>query len=488
MKTNNTLDYDNLPNFKFFYEISKIPRKSFHEEEIADFIERFAIDNNLWYRRDALGNIIIKKPATYGKEDSEPIILQAHLDMVCEKIADSDHDFSKDPIDIYIEDGWMKAVGTTLGADDGAGVANILGILSETDIMHPPLECVFTVQEEDGMGGAKNLDFSLLTAKRMIGLDGIKEGTTIFSASGVIGGKIVKKLDKVENTNVYNNTFEIIVTGLTSGHGALNIGNGQANAIKLSGRLLYHLNKKFGIRLCSINGGTLVHVIPRECRTVFKTDKSIDENEIIKMANNISAEIKNEYAGTDPEINIICRKTEIQEDEKEIAASCSNEIINLLYLIPCGVSSRNHEHLDRVEGSWNLSTARTYDDKVVFDEICRANAPANVKELASLVTAYTDAFNAVYEERFNYCGYRVSENSPLTQIWADVYRKHTGKELERMYIHSALDAGTIYEGLNKIDIIVVMPTVMDVHTPKERMDVDSFARTYQYLKDILANA
>lgn len=482
-----TLDrYKDQLNFQYFDDVSKIPRMSFHEERMADYLERFSKDHGLWYHRDQIGNVIIKKPGANGKEHAEPIILQAHMDMVCEKEPGFSHDFLTDPIDVFIEDGWMKARGTTLGADDGAGVANILGILSEPGLTHPPLECVFTVQEENGMGGAKSLDFSLLNSRRMIGLDGIEEGTTINSASAVYGGQIKKNI--VIDTAEHDTTvFALTVEGLTSGHGALNIGNEQANAIKVAARILYHLNQSFDIKLRDIQGGGLIHVIPRECSAIFETDSDTSAAEVFAAVEKLAGPIKAEYASTDPDMAVHCDivpvKTGISIEKK-----CSNEILGLLYLIPAGAAKRNPKHLERVEGSWNISIVRMADKKIVLDDICRANYPVTTGELKSIVHVYAKMFDAVYEETFRYPGYCVPEDSPLTKIWEEVYEKHSGEKLKKVYLHSALDAGTIYNGLNKIDLIVVAPTVLDVHTPRERMNVESFSRTYRYLKDILARA
>lgn len=474
--------YKKLLNFKYFDEIRKIPRMSFHEEAIADYLEMFAQDNGFWYHRDEIGNIIIKKPATKGKENSDPIILQAHIDMVCEKDPGCEHDFLKDPIDIYVEDGWIRARGTTLGADDGAGIANILALLSEAGLTHPPLECVFTVQEEEGMGGAKHLDFSLLESKRMIGLDGIEEGTTIFSASEVYGGQIKKRLVK-SSQDFKSNIFKLRVEGLSSGHGALKIGSEQANAIKVSARLLYHLNKKFGIRLCHISGGGLVHVIPRECTSIFEIDRSINAEVLLAFIKALKEQIKLEYSGTDPDMEISCNL--ISYDGFKIDKNCSDEIIDLIYLLPVGAAKRNADNLEHVEGSWNISIVRTENEEFLLTDICRANYPMTTEELRSLVWRYAEIFGATYEETFSYSGHYVSRDSPLTRIWERVYKERTGMPLKKTFMHSALDAGTIYKGLGEIDLIVVMPTVCDVHTPKERMNIDSFARTYQYLKDIL---
>ena len=246
-------------NFHYFYEISRIPRGSFHEERIADYIEQFARDRGLWCVRDSLHNLIVKKLGSPGREQEKPLMLQAHTDMVCAKEPWSEHDFTRDPIDIREEDGWMRANGTTLGADDGAGVANILALLDEPDLSHPPLECVFTVQEEDGMGGAKGLDMSGLESRRMIGLDGIQEGTTIYSASAVRGCKFWGEFPR--DGAPAGAMYRLRVSGLTSGHGALMIGAERANAIKVSARLLRQLARTCGIRLAGLQGGGLIQLM-----------------------------------------------------------------------------------------------------------------------------------------------------------------------------------------------------------------------------------
>ena len=201
-----------LRNLHYFREISAIPRKSFHEEKIADYLEAFARTHGLWHTRDQLHNVVFKKPGSAGREQEAPLMLQAHTDMVCAKEPWSRHDFLRDPIEIREKDGWMMANGTTLGADDGAGVANILGLLDEPALSHPPLECVFTVQEEDGMGGAKGLDMSALRSRRMIGLDGIQEGTTIYSASAVRGCKFQAKF--CQDAAPAENTYRLTVSGI----------------------------------------------------------------------------------------------------------------------------------------------------------------------------------------------------------------------------------------------------------------------------------
>lgn len=470
-------------NFRYFYEISRIPRGSFHEERIADYIEQFAKDHGLWYVRDGMHNLILQKPGSPGREQEPPLMLQAHTDMVCAKEPWSSHDFTRDPIDIREEDGWMRANGTTLGADNGAGVANILGLLDEPELSHPPLECVFTVQEEDGMGGAKGLDTSRLKSRRMIGLDGIQEGTTIYSASAVRGCRFQSRFpaDSAPAGPVYR----LRVSGLTSGHGALMIGAGRANAIQAAARLLREISRHGGLRLGEMLGGGLIHVIPRECEAVFTADASLAE--LRKAMEHPVRQLRLEHAETDPGMEITLEEAAAGR-RCWLSAADSARLLTFLYLLPVGAWRRTPGNPDQVEGSFNLSILRLEEGALACDLVCRSNYPVSIEELWQRATAYGEAFGLGWEMRMDYAGYHVPQDSPLIQLWAQVYRRDTGKELELVHMHSALDAGTLCERLDIRDMIVVMPTTLEVHTPRERMDIDSFCRTYAYLKEILARA
>ena len=472
-------------NFHYFYEISQIPRGSFHEERIADYIEQFAKDHGLWYVRDGMHNLILKKPGSPGREQEPPLMLQAHTDMVCAKEPWSDHDFTRDPIDIREEDGWMRANGTTLGADDGAGVANILGLLDEPELSHPPLECVFTVQEEDGMGGAKGLDMSHLESRRMIGLDGIQEGTTIYSASAVRGCRFQGTFPRDGAPAVQTRYFRLRVSGLTSGHGALMIGAERANAIKVSARLLRLLARREDFRLAELHGGGLIHVIPRECEAVFAAGGDLET--LRDVLEEPMRQIRLEYARTDPEMEITLEAAEAA-GAGCLSAEDSRRLLTFLYLLPVGAWRRTAEQLEQVEGSFNLSVIRLAAGELSCDLVCRSNYPVSMEELWQTAAAYGDAFGISYAASMDYAGYHVPQDSPLIRLWAQVYQQDTGKELGLVYMHSALDAGTICERLGIQDMIVVMPTTLEVHTPRERMNIDSFRRTYGYLKEILVQA
>ena len=469
-----------LRNLHYFREISAIPRKSFHEEKIADYLEAFARTHGLWHTRDQLHNVVFKKPGSAGREQEAPLMLQAHTDMVCAKEPWSRHDFLRDPIEIREKDGWMMANGTTLGADDGAGVANILGLLDEPALSHPPLECVFTVQEEDGMGGAKGLDMSALRSRRMIGLDGIQEGTTIYSASAVRGCKFQAKF--CQDAAPAENTYRLTVSGLTSGHGALMIGAERANAIKVAARLLWQLSRACGIRLSEIWGGGLIHVIPRECAAVFAATPDLEV--LREVLSGLMRQIHAEYAETDPGMEMVLERADAGETAWTTEAD-RRRLLDFLYLLPVGAQKRTAGKYEQVEGSFNLSILQFQNGTLDCDLVCRSNYPVSIEELWQTAQAYGEQFHVDGRMTMDYAGYHVPTDSPLIRLWDAVYRENTGQALGLTYMHSALDAGTICERLGISDMIVVMPTVLDVHTPQERMNVDSFCRTYEYLKQIL---
>ena len=467
------------PQFKFFYQISQIPRGSFNEKEVVDYIQRFAEERGLEYTRDELGNMIIRKPASPGREDEPALALQAHTDMVCNKVPGSKHDFTKDPIDIIEEDGWLTANGTTLGADDGAGVANILALLDDDTLSHPMLECILTVQEEDGMGGAKAIDLSSVTARRMIGLDGILEGSTIYSASAVRGCHFSTDMGEANGSDP---CYKLEVSGLTSGHGALLIGSERANAIKLTAEILRAISRVSDVKLVSVKGGGLIHVIPGSCESVFACAADFDTIE--KIVADKLAYLKVKYQDSDPGMHMIV--TPVNASGARVSsAEGSLRVIRFIELLPVGALKRDPDDLSLVSGSFNLSIIDMKDRRLDCDMVCRSNWPVDVEELFALAGDYAELSGMDMEKTIWYAGYHVPIDSPLILLWADVYREATGKELIVQHLHSGLDAGEISEKLGLTDMIVMMPTTPDVHTPNERVGIESWKNTYKWLREII---
>ncbi|MEL7654448.1 MAG: peptidase dimerization domain-containing protein, partial [Bacillota bacterium] len=336
------LDHAGKPNYRFFEEISAIPRNSFQEEKISDYLVKFAEDRGLWRYRDDIWNVIIKKPASKGYEDHPPVMLQGHTDMVCEKISGSSHNFDTDPLELYVEDGWLKAKGTTLGADCGDGVANMLAVLDDTTLKHPPIEAFFSVQEESGIGGPRLVDYSQFTAKRIIATDIIWEGTTYESVSGAIGGDFIKKINRKE---IKQPVFALSVSNCTGGHSALNACKCPANAIKAVGRILFRIKKAAAINLIDLEGGSIRNNIASDCRAVFAY-KEENEQEIWNLVKEAALELEKEYSFTDPEMQI-CLEA-IPDDMEALTvqmaaldAESSNSMIDLIHVLPSGEYIRN---------------------------------------------------------------------------------------------------------------------------------------------------
>jgi len=468
-------------SMRFFAEISRIPRGSFTEEKIVDYIEAFAKERGLWYQRDAIHNILIRKEASPGREAEPPLVLQAHTDMVWNKEPGNNHDFTKDPIEFVEKDGWLSANGTTLGADDGAGVSNILAILDEPDLSHPTLECIFTVQEENGMGGARSIDLSCFSGKRMIGLDGILEGSTIYSATDVWTGVLRHTYDPEPADGT---AYRLSVSNLTSGHGALMIGSGRANAIKLAARVLAALRD---VRLVSYEGGGLVHVIPGACEVTFVSELTADE--LNAAAEPVIREVKNEYAETDPDACITLAKADpascAGSAPKALSPGDSRKLLTMLELIPVGAQRRTPSKLEQVEGSYNLSIIHLNEGAFECTYVARTNWPASIGHMRDDALLFAELFDMTAETKMAYPGHHVPTDSPLTKVWNDVYREDTGKEIVLSFLHSGLDSGYIFQKMKLEDLIVLMPTTLDVHTPKERVNIDSYVRTYEYLKKIV---
>ena len=327
------------------------------------------------------------------------------------------------------------------------------------------------------MGGARAVDLSDFKGKRMIGLDGILEGSTIYSATDVWAGRFYHTYKQAPASGT---TVRLTVSGLASGHGALMIGSGRANAIKLVARILTQVKD---VRLVSIEGGGLVHVIPGECEAVFTTDLPFDE--LTAAAEPVIAEIRDEYRETDPNAKILFEKADGQPAKEALSAGDSAKLLTMLELIPAGAQRRTPSKLDQVEGSYNLSIIHLHEGAFEFWYVARTNWPASNDHMRDDAIRFGELFGMAVETKMAYPGHHVPTDSPLTNVWNEVYKENTGKDIVLSFLHSGLDSGYIFQKLKLEDLIVLMPTTPDVHTPKERVNIDSYVRTYEYLKKII---
>lgn len=463
---------------KYFEDISKIPHGSYHEEGIADYVESIAQEHGLRYERDELHNVIIFKDASKGYEDHEPLMLQGHMDMVNEKNNDSDHDFDNDPLDLYVEDGYLHARGTTLGADDGCGVCYMLAILTDDTLQHPALECVFTVQEEVGLGGAMGIDTSSLKSKRMIGLDSGHEGETCTTSSGGRDVLITKPILGEDNESP---VYVLNIKGLLGGHSGSNIDKGRGNSNKIAGRILYTLLQNgIDVRLIEITGGLKDNAIPRECVVAFASENSFEEiNDIVQSC---FQKIRNELEISDPGLEI-----SLYEDECDVCV-CSQDseaMITMMYLGLNGCIEKSQAIQDLTIASLNMAVIRTHDDCFTIQYSIRSPLESIRDELANQIKAIALLMNATAEVTNDYPGWDYDPDSKLRQQLKEFYQNYSHKELKETATHGGLETGIFKGKMHDLDIITMGPDMKDIHTPDERLDIASYERTYQMLVEFI---
>lgn len=467
------LDTSILVNY-YFEEIAKIPHGSYLEEGIADYIESIANQYQLKYYRDDMHNIVVYKEATKGYEDHEPLMLEAHMDMVNEKNNDSDHDFENDPLDLYVEDGFLHARGTTLGADDGYGVCYMLALLTDQTVKHPPLECVFTVQEEVGLCGALAFDATHLQSKRMIGLDSETEGETCTSSAGGNDLLITKPIRGEDNDSP---VYVLEVKGLLGGHSGECIDKGRGNANKIAARVLYHFLKAGkDIRLVEITGGLKNNAIPRECTVAFASSSSFED--LYQMVQTYEADIKKELEISDPNVSIT-----IHEEECDvcICSQDSEAIISIMYLALNGMIEKSQAIEGLTKVSLNMGVVQTEDDCVTINYSIRSPLQSIREELSLQLELIASIYNAYVEVSNDYPGWDYDPDSLLRKQFKEFYQSYTGETLREVATHGGLETGAFKGKIPELDIITVGPNMADIHTPDERLDIESFVKTYQLL-------
>lgn len=461
---------------KYFYEISKIPRKSGKEEKIADYIENFAKENNFKYKRDKNNNIIIIKEATNSSSGS--LLLQCHMDMVCEKEKNSNHNFDKDPIEVYVDGDFIKAKGTTLGADNGIGVAIILAILSANNLKYPRIEAIFTVQEETTMLGAKTIELSNLKGKRMICLDNMRENELLIGCAGarIFECKILG--DQIKINEEYK-LIKLEMDGFVGGHSGNDIAKGRGNPIKEMGNLLSILLNNYNIYLKDITGGEKVNVIPRECCVelyVKSAEISLIQTEIEKFEKSL----KNKNYES---VNIVFTLENI-EDENSFDEKTTKKIIDIINSIPNGVYYQSEYKSPLV--SLNIGKIETSDNYINLMFSIRSNREEIenklIEELNSIIEKYSIITNVS-----QLSGYEHKEKSDFIDKCKEIYINCLGKTPKMVDMHICLEAGLFGEKIPNLDFIAVAPDIFDAHSPKERCSISSLKRIYNYILTILEN-
>jgi len=462
---------------KHFEEISKIPRGSGNEKAVSDYVKDFATNLNCKVIQDKLNNLIIYKPASLGYEDKPPIILQAHLDMVNEKNAGTEHDFLTDPLKLYTDGDWLKAQGTTLGADNGIAVAYCMALLEDNALQHPPLEIVLTVEEESGMAGAQNIDATLLNGKRMINLDNSKDYQFIMGCAAGTTAEYVLPA-QWEELPADADVYTITVNGLIGGHSGDDIEKERGNAIRILGQVLAAI--KSDVKIAAISGGMKVNAIPREATATIVLPSGSDINHTFEKYKNDFA-IK--YRATDAGLNISLSKTTAG---KCLSSETSRKLIASLVLLPNGVLAVSKEIDDLVNASCNLGVVETLEDSIKISLMPRGmskfyneHTETQIANLAVLTGA-----NATFIGRSPAWPY--NPNSELLKTAVACYPPIFGQPAKVTAIHAGLECGLFAEKISDLDIISFGPTIHDLHTPDERLSISSTEKMWELLKSLLA--
>ena len=471
--------------FKCFAQVNQIPRPSKHEERMIDFLLDFGKRLKLAARRDETGNVVICKPATPGMEDRRTIVLQSHMDMVCEKNNDVTFDFSKDAIQTFIDGEWMKAKGTTLGADDGIGVAMEMALLEATDIEHGPLECVFTRDEETGLTGAEGMKPDFMTGRLMVNLDSEDEGEIFVSCAG--GCRTFAQFDYTEEPLPAGFfTFSLSIKGLTGSHSGDDIYKKRANANKLLARFLYSSQQKYDLRLIDIQAGGLHNAIPREAWCLCAVPAK-DKESITADWNLYQADVEEEYSVTEKTMAFALQSEE--QAKSAIEKNCAQRLVKALQAVDNGVYAICQD-LDMVETSSNLASIHKVPETKTIDvnSSQRSSIYSARVNMANTFAAIFELAGARVEIGEGYPGWKMNPNSEILRIAVEQYKKLFKKEPIVRGIHAGLECGLFSEKFPGMDMISMGPTLRGVHSPDEKLLIPTVQMVWDHLLAILKNA
>ncbi|MDR1559658.1 MAG: aminoacyl-histidine dipeptidase [Clostridiales bacterium] len=466
----------------YFKEISKIPRGSGNEKRISDWLYGFAKERGLFVIQDAVNNIIIKKPGTQGYEDADALIIQGHMDMVCEKNADKKHDFTTDPIQLITEGDMVRADGTTLGADNGIAVAMALALLDSKDIPHPPLEILLTVDEEMGMSGAETLDGSLLAGRKLINLDTEEEGVFCVSCAG--GLKMETKLpaEYVDPPETYSH-FALSVKGLKGGHSGMDIVKGRANSNRLLGRVLRAVFTELDARLISLTGGMKMNAIPRESEAVIAINAE-DYDKAAEIIKSYEAVFRNEYRARDPLVELGFTRTEAGNN-RAFSEETTRKAIAILCLTPQGVLEMSADIHGLPETSNNLGVVRAKEGYISFACALRSSVASEKYALRSQIETLAELTGSVCESSGDYPEWEYNPHSVLRDRLVKLYEELYGRKPKVEAVHAGLECGIFTRKLPGVDMISFGPDIFDVHSPDEHFSVSSAERIWDFLTRVI---
>ena len=469
--------------FHYFHEVCQVPRPSKKEEKIRAYLENFAQERGLEYKTDETGNILIKKAATPGFENMKCVVLQSHMDMVCEKNNDTVHNFDTDPIETYVDGEWMRAKGTTLGADNGIGVATELAILASDDIQHGPLECLFTVDEETGLTGAFALKEGFMSGDILINLDSEDEGELFIGCAGG-AGTIAKFPCPMEAAPADSFFFRVTVKGLTGGHSGDDINKNRANANKVLNRFLVKLMHRYDLRIAEIQGGNLHNAIPREAHALCAVP--MKDKEAVRVDLNVFlSEVENEYAVTEPNLTM--------ELESETAAAqviekaAADKFLHAIHAVYNGVFAMSQDIEGLVETSTNLASIKIVDGQIVVGTSQRSSILSSREAMSQTVSSAFELGGAEVTIGDGYPGWKPNPSSEILKVSVDSYKKLFGVDPKVKAIHAGLECGLFLEKYPSLDMVSFGPTLRGVHSPDERMLIPTVDKFWRHLLDVLKN-
>ena len=488
---NQVKSHNEHPVFHYFEKIASIPHGSYHCGPISQYLVDFASEHGLDYILDDSYNVIIFKPASEGYESFAPVILQGHTDMVCEKEDGYDIDFEKDALCLNYEGEWLSAKGTTLGGDDGIAVAMMLAILADDTLKHPPIEAVFTSDEEVGMLGAEALDTSVLKGRRMINIDSEKEGVLTVGCGGGIDADVTFAL-QTEQIDAY--PCRLTLSGLTGGHSGMEIDKERANAATLTGRILYELRSELPLRICSIQSGEKTNAIPRDCAVSLCIPAEAKDAESISVkvksiTEKIEKTLKHEYAVSDPELSLTLHFGEPNSSVSTKAADekSTNTIISWLMTTPNGMLHKSTTLKDLVETSLNLGIMKSFEDHITFRYTIRSSVTSRKYHVCDRIRTLAEALGGTVEMSGDYPGWEYNKDSELLKICVKAFKEQYEKDPVIEATHAGLECGLFSGKLGTgFEAVSIGPDLESIHTTEERLNVPSAERVFTYVCSLLA--
>ncbi|MDP1622087.1 MAG: aminoacyl-histidine dipeptidase [Bacteroidales bacterium] len=469
--------------WKNFYSLTQIPRPSKMEDQIREFIYNFGKNLGLETIQDEVGNVIIRKPATPGMENRKGVVLQGHLDMVPQKNSDKVHDFEKDPIETIVDGEWVRANGTTLGSDNGMGVAAAMAVLESTVIQHGPIEALFTADEETGMTGANGLKPGILKGDILINMDSEDEGELYIGCAGGTNGNITFTYDEESLTGDFKG-YKLNVTGLKGGHSGLDIPLGRGNANKIMNRILFHGFKKHGLQVAAIDGGSLRNAIPRESFAHVAIPAG-NVKDFLECLDKLTGKIKSELSFVEPTLKIEAVATDVPG--KIIAPAVLIKFMNAIYACPNGVMRMSNEMEGLVETSNNLAIVKAEKGTIKIMNLLRSSVDTAKDELQQMIQSVFDLAGAVSVFDGSYPGWKPDPDSPILKIMQDVYHRKYGNIPEIKAIHAGLECGILGGAYPNWDMISFGPTIRFPHSPDEKVNIATVKKFFDFLVETLKN-